>query len=126
MKVTVHSKGVSIEAEGENQKEVFRQLASLQEVFGEDTCGCCGKNDLAFRVRNVEKEEKGKKKTYEYFEMHCRGCHAKLSYGCHQTGDSLFPKRKDDNNKWDTKHQGWVKYVKSAKGAAPATDEVGF
>lgn len=123
MKVTLHSQNVSIEAEGKSHRDVFEQLASLQEVFGERACGCCGKTDLVFRVREVDDNK--------FYELCCTDwpdCGAKLAFGCHKKGDSLFPKRKDDAGKWDSKNKGWVKYVKPKTNgkAAKAAPEVAF
>ena len=79
-----------VEAEGKNPVEVFQELATLSEVFGESKCGRCGGTDLKYVVRNVQDG----KKTYSYFELRClnKDCRAKLSFG--QTDDGIiYPKR---------------------------------
>lgn len=95
-----------IKVEGANQKEAFRNLASAQEVFdGDDACGCCGNKDVRFRVRTVTKG----KQIFDYYELTCPKCYARLAYGQSQDTVSLFPKRKDENGEWLPNH-GWSKY----------------
>lgn len=104
---------VQFEVEGSNEKDIFRQFAKISEVFDEKRCGQCGKNDLHFVVRSVEKD----KKVYEYFEMKCISCGSRLAYGQHQTGGSLFPKRKLDDDTFDKKNLGWGKYQREGGDA---------
>ncbi len=96
-----------IKVEGVNQKEVFEKLASAQEVFeADDKCGCCGKANLRFRVRHVPKGTK----TFDYYEMVCQDCYARLAFGQSTDTVSLFPKRKDEQGEW-LPTRGWSKYV---------------
>lgn len=95
------SNNVEIEVEGDGQKDLFKQLASVEEIFGEEKCGMCGKPNIRFMVRSVEGND--------YFELKCLSCHASLSYGQHKKGGTLFPKRKDDNNNW-LDNNGWYKW----------------
>ncbi len=100
-----------IKIEGANQKEAFKNLASAQEVFdGDDTCGVCNSPDIRFRVRTVSKSNK----SFDYFEMACHHCFARLAFGQSQDTTSLFPKRKDENGEW-LPARGWYKYVKEAE-----------
>ena len=92
---------VELELEGEGQKEIFKELSSVQEIFGENSCGLCNKNNLRFVVRNVDGND--------YFEIRCGDCGAVLSFGQHKKGGTLFPKRKDDQNKY-LPHNGWHKW----------------
>ena len=114
-------------ANGENPLEVFKNLATLQEVFGEEKCGKCGGTNFTFRIR---KAQDGKKE-YEYPEIVCHSyliedmnytnkkCYAKLTFG--QSDDGiLFPIRfkregkeyvKDKDGKNIPKgDNGWVRY----------------
>lgn len=112
----VNDKAVIV-AEGETQLEVFQNLASMQEIFGESHCGKCGSEHINFRVRNV----KDGKKEYTYPEMQCQKCWAKLAYG-QMEGGALFPVKfmreegeylKDANGKLIPKGtKGWVKFNK--------------
>lgn len=94
---------LSFEIEGEGQKEVFKGLATVQEIFAEDKCGLCSCNAIRFVVRNVEDND--------YYEMRCNDCGAVLSFGQHKKGGTLFPKRKDDEGNW-LPNKGWHKWQK--------------
>ena len=78
---------LTFEIEGEGEKEIFRELASIQEIFGEHKCGMCGSTNLRFVSRVVDDNE--------YFELRCKDCGAILAFGQHKKGGTLFPKRKD-------------------------------
>lgn len=92
---------LEFEIDGDGQKEIFKDLASLQEVFGEENCGCCKKSNFRFVVRNVEDND--------YYEIRCNECGAVLPFGQHKKGNTLFPKRKDDQGNW-MKDRGWYKW----------------
>lgn len=107
---------IEIEVEADNQKEMFKQLASAHEVLGEAVCGNCKSDDVHFRVRNVTpKEGPNRSKTFTYFEMVCSGCGFYLPYGQHQQGGTLFPNRTVDGS-FDRKNLGWRKFVKDQEG----------
>lgn len=78
-----------VTAEGDTHLDIFKQLSSLFEIFGEEKCLKCG-GTYKYRVRTVTDG----KKTYEYPELVCtnRECRAKLQFG-QSEGGSLFPKR---------------------------------
>jgi len=95
------SENLEFEIEGEGQKQIFKELATVQEIFGESCCGACKSSDLRFVVRNVEDND--------YYELRCNKCGSVLSYGQHKKGGTLFPKRKDENNNW-LDNRGWYKY----------------
>lgn len=98
-----------IKFEAPNQKALFEELARHQEVFDSDThCGCCGKPNLRFRVRNVT-DKKNPTRKYNYYELACLDCGARLSYGQSNDQVSLFPKRTDENGNW-LPNRGWYKY----------------
>lgn len=92
---------LEFELEGSGQKEVFKELATIQEIFGEHCCGLCQKSNLKFVVRNVEGND--------YYELRCNDCGGTLSFGQHKKGGTLFPKRKDDENNW-LPNKGWYKW----------------
>lgn len=111
---------VTIQAEGETQLDLFKAVARAEEVFGEHSCGKCNSESISFRVRVVQDG----KKTYEYPELVCNSCYAKLSFG-QMEGGELFPVRfqredgeyvKDNNGKYIPKGtRGWTKYNKDTK-----------
>lgn len=92
---------LEFELEASGQKELFKELGAIQEIFGEESCGLCKSTNLKFIVRSVEGND--------YFELRCADCGAILSFGQHKKGGTLFPKRKDDNNAW-LPNRGWHKY----------------
>lgn len=96
---------LEFEVEGSGQKEIFKEIAAIQEIFGEEKCGMCGKDNIKFVVRNVDGND--------YFELKCCDsfCGAVLSFGQHKKGGTLFPKRKDENNNY-LSNNGWHKWKK--------------
>lgn len=95
---------LEFELEGAGQKELFKELATVQEIFSEEKCGACKKDNIKFVVRNVEDND--------YYEMRCLSCGAALSFGQHKKGGTLFPKRKDENGNW-LEDGGWHKWQKN-------------
>lgn len=108
------------EVQGESAKDVFRELASIQEVFdSEQSCGCCGGKDLRFLARKVD--------DYDFYELSCSNseCRARFAFGQAKKGGALFPKRKDEDGNW-LPNRGWSKYekpgeAKAVGGARPST-----
>lgn len=94
---------LEFELEGAGQKEIFKELAAIQEIFGEEACGVCGSKNIKFIVRNIENND--------YFELRCSDCSAILAFGQHKKGGTLFPKRKDDEGHY-LPSKGWHKWVK--------------
>lgn len=108
MKVNYKSKNgrLVVELEAESQKGLWAQLAAFQETFEESVCGKCGSDDLKYVVR---KTTDGKKE-YDYHELRCNKCGAKLAFGVlNDDSGRLFPKRKDEEGKVRGKW-GWVKW----------------
>lgn len=91
---------LSVELEGDSQKDIFEQISRFQEVFEESVCGKCGSSNLRYIVRNVDDNY--------YYELRCLDCGAKLAFGVNKKGGGLFPKRKDGDN-W-LPDRGWVKW----------------
>ena len=109
MKVLYTTKNgrLSVELEAETQTSLWKQLSVFQEIFEENTCKKCNSDDIRCVVR-VSKDAKGK--TYDYHELRCVSCGAKLPFGVLDDGSgSLFPKRKDKEGKFRGKY-GWVKW----------------
>lgn len=108
MKVNYTSKNgrLAVEFEGKGHTGIWSQIAAFQEVFEENACGKCKSEDLKFVVR---KTTDGKKE-YDYYELRCVQCGAKLAFGVinDDTG-TLFPKRKDKEGN-AVGVRGWVKW----------------
>jgi hypothetical protein len=101
---------MTVEVEGKSQTDLFEQLAEFQDCFETGPCTRNGKTSdkLKFQVREVEDNK--------YYELVCvdadfdlRG--ARLSFGQHKKGGTLFAKKKDKDGKW-LPNNGWVKYNK--------------
>ena len=45
---------LSVELEGDSQRDIFQEIARFQEVFEETVCGKCGSDNIRFVVRNVD------------------------------------------------------------------------
>jgi DNA-directed RNA polymerase subunit RPC12/RpoP len=108
MKVVKKVGDLSFEVEGETQRDVFKEIASFEEVFGANTCGKCSSTNVRFVVRENDGNE--------YFEVRCTDCGAKLSFGSHKKGGGLFPRRKDADGNW-LPDGGWVKWNAKTKTA---------
>lgn len=93
---------LTFELEGSGQKEVFKELAVIQEIFAEGQCGLCNKNNIRFIVRSVEGND--------YYELRCSDCGGILAFGQHKKGGTLFPKRKDDDGN-NLPNRGWHKWT---------------
>lgn len=124
MKVTKTIGSYTFTVENASVKKVWEDLASINEVFGDEKCGCCGSKNITPSFRVVEKN----KKSYDYYEMKCleTKCRARLSYGQHQEGGGIFPHRKlgedgraDRVNGQYGPHNGWSRF----KGAAAEASE---
>jgi len=91
-----------IQLEGNDVKESFKQLAEAQEIFDEPCCALCKSQDIKYVVRTIENND--------FYELKCCSCNAKLSFGQHKNGGTLFPKRKDH---FETK--GWHRWTPDKK-----------
>ncbi len=100
---TTKNQRLQAEIESESVKETFKKLAEFQEVFDESSCGVCQNEDLQFVVRTVDGND--------YYELKCKSCFAKLAFGQHKSGGSLFPKRKNADGTY-SQSKGWHKWNK--------------
>ena len=92
---------LTFEVEGGDQKGLFEAVAELQEVFeADDNCGCCSLANIRFRVRTHDDNK--------YYELVCQECGAKLSFGQHKKGGTLFAKRTDESG--PLPNRGWYKW----------------
>ena len=148
IKYTTKDGRFTFEFEATNDKDIFRQVAHIQEVY-EDTAaatvsgGSTGfgsrekpeyvtSTDYVFRCRKQKcKDPKGREKEVEYFEkVVTTGPLSwwKKAFGVLSDGsDNLFPKRmgKDDPNYGNYSHgeNGWVKWTGQGKEPAPEAPE---
>ncbi len=97
---------LTLELEADQQTDLFRLLASAQEVFGEARCGKCKSAELVFRTRKNAQEN-------EFFELLCTRCRAVLQLGVHKKGGTLFPRRHRDGDGGEKEwlpDNGWVRW----------------
>lgn len=93
---------------GDTAKDVFEGIAGVQEIFEADSkCGCCGSQDIGFRVRETSKGAK----QFKFYELSCNapGCRARFEFGQSTDMKNLFPKRKDEAGNYKP-NRGWAKY----------------
>lgn len=98
----------TIKIAGDGQKDIFKELASAVEIFGQvSECGACGSQAVP-RVRIVEDNH--------FHEAACTNskCRAVLAFGAHKKNGSLFPKRKDADGNW-LPSNGWTIFKPDAK-----------
>ena len=105
--------GVWLEVSGGTIKEVFKELADYQQIFGEKLCGQCRSTDLVFDHRT---DTEG----HDYYSVKCTACGAQLGFGQNKTGGGLFPKRKNADGVWDSEHFGWFQW-KDRKGRSESS-----
>lgn len=101
---------ITFKVTGENQKAIFRELASIQDVFdAEQKCGCCDSSSIRFQVRTIEDND--------FYELICLSCYARLQFGQHKKGNSLYVKRKAEDGSL-LANRGWAKYEPRKHGVA--------
>lgn len=93
---------LTVEFDATGVKEIFESLASLQEVFEEPACGCCGSARIRCDVRTPQ--------TFKYFQLICGDCNARLDFGQSKDMLRLFAKRVDKNNE-PIPNRGWYVYT---------------
>lgn len=100
---TILNGKLKVQVEASTVREVWKELANIDEVFNVDKCGACGGNDLKFVVRTVDEND--------YYEIKCQNtkCLCRLQFGANKKGGGLFPKRKDAEGKTIGKY-GWAKW----------------
>ena len=75
--------------EGESAKDAMKAISDYADVFAESVCGACQSTELLPSHRTA--------KGYDFYEMVCLACGARLSFGQLKEGNRLFPKRRDQN-----------------------------
>lgn len=105
MRANIKLGGITIgTSECDNIKELFTELAKISEVFGDRECGLCRKENLVPVLRTT-------KDGFNYFELHCLDCTARLSFGQSRDEVSLWAKREKQDGTRDQEHKGWYIYT---------------
>ncbi len=101
---------LTFEVEGETIKDLFQEIANLQEVFEADTtCGCCNSTNIKYNFRVAD--------SFSFYELKCQEekCGAAFSFGQNKNGVDLFPKRTSDGAALP--NRGWKVY-RAGQGAS--------
>lgn len=95
---------LNIEFEAAGQKDLFEMMAQLQEIL-KHSCQKCKSKDTGYQF--VVREVDGNK----FYELKClaSGCGASLGFGSHKKGGTLFPQRKDAEDKF-LPNSGWNRW----------------
>lgn len=109
---TTRNGRMKVTIEGKTQTDIFEQLAQFQEVFEDLECKRNGKS--SDNVRFVVREDDDANK---YYELRCLDSdkelfNAKLAFGQHKKGGTLFPRKQDTDKNW-LPNGGWVRYDKT-------------
>jgi hypothetical protein len=109
---TTRNGRMKVTIEGKTQTDIFEQLAQFQEVFENLECSRNGKK--SDNVRFVVREDDDANKYYELkcFDVDKELYGAKLAFGQHKKGGTLFPRRQDKDGNW-LPNNGWVKFNKT-------------
>lgn len=113
--------GLVLEFDGDDCKELIREMSAALDIFGEPCCGMCKSPNISPVYR--------KAKGYEYYELACKDCNARLRFGQTKEDQVLFPKRKLEDGSWDRQHRGWSKYSpqeQPRQQALPNEEDVPF
>ena len=73
------------DVEAEQEDELFKQIARIQEIFQHQACGGCGSINIKF-VRRLDSSDN------DWLEITCQDCRAKLIFGRTKKGGLIFPK----------------------------------
>ena len=96
-----------IEVDCMSVKEAVQAISEYAEFFVEGECGLCKSRAVAPSHRVATRKETGDK--FNFYEMECLDCGAKLSFGQNKDGVRLFPKRTDEQGN-EKGSQGWHQY----------------
>ena len=114
VKLKVSQRAV-VEVEGDKQTDIFQALSSMQEVFSESHCGCCGQDTIKFVARQNKDDD-------WFYEMKCYGdrCYATLAFGSRKKpAGQLYPKRKWDQLSLGEKERRKSQEDKCSNGYLP-------
>ena len=85
MKAEFKVGNLTLVAEGTTPEGIFKELALLQATFEDSVCGKCRDSNLQYVVRNQD--------GFEFLELRCKKCGAKLSFGKGKEDKELYPRR---------------------------------
>ena len=83
------TEGLWFDVEAEQEDELFKQIARVQEIFQHNGCGACSSPNVKFVCRLDNSDN-------DWLEITCQDCRAKLVFGRTKKGGLIFPKIKWD------------------------------
>lgn len=107
-----------LEVDANGIKDAFEAISPYAEILTEPCCGKCKSTN----VRPSHRIEKN----YHFYEMVCSDCGSKLEFGQHQSGETLFAKRKLPDGSWDTEHRGWYHWKDRQQNSGQQSNSGGF
>lgn len=122
MKATRNYSNLTIEIEASDQVDLFKQLAAMDDVFGDMQAAAMIDNELVtsddvmFVVRTDSDDN-------DYFELRCKSGPLewfKKRFGQYKKGNRLFSKSQPANGEL-AGLRGWSKYVKEDDGRREPT-----
>ena len=92
-----------VEIEGTTIKDLIKEIGPIAEILDADhVCGKCQSPNIYPRCRTAQDK-------FDYYELVCSDCGARLSFGQHMDGGTLWAKRTDkQGNMLD--YRGWTIY----------------
>lgn len=103
MKLTYKSASgrYEFEQDGVDRKSAFELIAVLDELFGEEVCGCCGGKEVRHQVTHPGE--------YTYYKLKCMNpeCGAVLDFGQNKDMKGLFVKKWDSEARAPLPNGGW-------------------
>jgi hypothetical protein len=79
------AKNVTVEFQASTDKEAWKEMASVAEMFSVSRCGNCDEDALIPIIRKNADDN-------EFFELKCAACGYKLSFGQNKVGGGLYPR----------------------------------
>ena len=115
MKMTYKAHGgrFEFEQDGVDRKQAFELVAVLDELFGEEKCGCCGGTDVRHQVTHPGE--------YTYYKLKCMNpeCGAMLDFGQNKDMKGLFVKKWDSEARAPLPNGGWYVWDGQSNSRGP-------
>ena len=100
--VTGAGKSLRFEFDCADIKDVFVQMAPVQEIFeAGKACGACQSENVRVETRTHDANR--------FYSFRCTDCGAQLDLGQTRDGTRLFARRKDKDDNW-LPDNGWYKW----------------
>lgn len=105
MKVKVTTSVADFEFDSDQATDIFEQIATVQEVFGDLRFTSKDGKFTTDNVKLVVRSDNDDNKYYEAVVMEPGAyMYAKKKFGCHKKGGGLFPKKSEGHKSYWTKY----------------------